>query len=143
MNNSNVFSKQPLIVEQQLELLIRRRLIVEDKEVAMQVLSTVGYYRLSAYFKPFDQSDKHEFIVNKISFNMIRQLYEFDRAIRLLVIDAIERIEVAFRAFFLSHMSVHYGATWYILDDCFNSKWQQVRAMPCSSKAFFLRNLID
>ena len=47
-------------------------------------------------------------------FRQISQLYDFDRRLRLLIMDAIERVEVASRAMISNHMGPKYGAHWYI-----------------------------
>lgn len=48
-------------------------------------------------------------------FDGVLDLYIFDRALRLLVLDAIERIEVAVRAALTDHMSLTYGRPhWYV-----------------------------
>lgn len=47
-------------------------------------------------------------------FNHVWQLYQFDRELRLLVIDAIEKIEVAFRAALVNVTSIRYDPFWYV-----------------------------
>ena len=80
-----------------------RGLAVADHERAKRYLSFIGYYRLSAYTIPFQRislsnaSTLHQFKENT-SFDDVLSLYIFDRELRLLVMDAIERIEVAIRA---------------------------------------------
>ncbi|HJT73804.1 MAG TPA: Abi family protein, partial [Chitinophaga sp.] len=40
-------------------------------------------------------------------------LYNFDRELRLLLLDAIERIEVSFRAILVNEMCSKYSSTWF------------------------------
>lgn len=47
------YTNPPLTYEQQVELLINRGLIVDDKERAIRLLGHISYYRLSAYMLPF------------------------------------------------------------------------------------------
>ena len=89
------FKKPALDVEQQLLLLQKRGLLVPNFDAAMHCLQTVSYYRLSVYCKSH-QDQLHNFKTNT-SFDMIWDLYSFDRELRLIFVDAIERIEVAFR----------------------------------------------
>lgn len=95
------YQKPPLSFDQQLEQLINRGLKVNDKAVAISKLSSISYYRLSAYWYPFRQRNSQNQItdvfVQKSNFNDCLKLYELDRKLRLLILDAIERIEVAIR----------------------------------------------
>ena len=111
------YTKPPLSFEEQLTRLIDRGLIVNDRQFAISRLSAISYYRLSAYWYPFryrkpDSSVTDNFTANT-TFAACLKLYEFDRKLRLLVLDAIERIEVAIRTkmtYFLAHA---YGAFGY------------------------------
>lgn len=56
-------------------------------------LSLVSFHRLSPYFGVHYQPKEQYFLVGT-TFNQVWQLYEFNRELRLLVSDAIERIEI-------------------------------------------------
>ena len=97
--------KQPTTLEEQLELLSKRGMSL-DKPLALQWLSNVSYYRLSGYWYPYrvraeNGDQKHpvrlDDFVDGTSFCEVASLYEFDRKLRTLVYDGIERIEVALR----------------------------------------------
>lgn len=105
------FKKPSLDVEQQLLLLQNRGLLITNFDAAIHSLKTVSYYRLSVYCKPH-QDQLHNFKPNT-NFDMIWNLYSFDRELRLLFVDAIERIEVAFRTALINCMSTSYESTWY------------------------------
>lgn len=86
----------------QLDLLQSRNLIIKDEARALSYLARIGYYRLSGYFYPFRQWDvqrkqRLDLFSDGITFEHILQLYIFDKKLRLLAIDALERIEVAMR----------------------------------------------
>ena len=49
-------------------------------------------------------------------------LYIFDRELRLLVLDAIERVEVALRAQWAHHMAMTYGSHGYLDGDHYANK---------------------
>ena len=74
---------------------------------ALHYLAQISYYRLSAYFLPY-QKVKDRFD-DGTTFNQIVDTYSFDRELRLLVFDCIERIEVAIRTQFIYCMHMHYG----------------------------------
>lgn len=93
------YDKLPLSISEQARLLLDRGLICEDTVRLESYLASIGYYRLSAYWLPFEQSPpsdssrNHQFI-SGTHFEKILTLYIFDRKLRLLVMEAIERIEV-------------------------------------------------
>lgn len=108
-----VYAKKPYTVEQQIELLRRRGMVIADESAARHCLSNVSYYRLRAYWLPFEEPAEspgdHRFRQGT-SFNDVRELYNLDRHLRLLVLDAIERFEVALRAGWAHALSLHAGA---------------------------------
>jgi abortive infection bacteriophage resistance protein len=89
------YKKKPLTFAQQLELWKSRGLQVNDDSRALRYLSQISYYRLSAYALPF-QNVKDKFNEGT-TFDDILNLYLFDRKLRLMVFDAIERIEITLR----------------------------------------------
>lgn len=111
-----LFEKPPLSIPQQITLLQERCLIFNDFPRAARQLETIGYYRLKAYFNPFlsqlPSETKNNFRTGT-AFEEIIYLYDFDRELRLLVSDVLERIEIAFRAIISNYMSLLYGSHWY------------------------------
>jgi len=93
------YNKPPLTIQDQVLLLQRRGLNIPDSQKAEDVLKTLGYYRLSAYFIPFYNpgQDRHEFLTN-VCFDDVIKLYHYDRRLRLLFAEALGRIEIAIRA---------------------------------------------
>src|SRR3972149_5889693 len=86
-------TKTPLSFEDQAKLLIKRGLIVEGEVELVNYLSNVNYYRLSGYLYPFkriDPTTNEESFVPNTNFSTIKKRYEFDRKLRLLLMDAIE-----------------------------------------------------
>lgn len=121
---SEKYTKSALNLDAQLELLAHRGLLIPDPKLAYQCLANVGYYRLSTYFRPFETNViTHQFYPN-ITFNHIESLYEFDRKLRLLVLDAIERVEVALRAALSNILSLQYGPMWYMKEQIFKANWR-------------------
>jgi abortive infection bacteriophage resistance protein len=118
------FSKPALTVEQQVDLLVSRGLRVDNRDVVSHYLKFIGYYRLSAYCIPFQDceksSDNHQFKPG-ISFEQVLDLYIFDRKLRLLIMDAVERIEVAIKAAISNVASVDYGSHWFLMKEPFKT----------------------
>lgn len=94
------YEKRPIDISEQIEKLQNRGPLFEDQDQADQYLHNISYYRLRAYTYPFQRNGadaNHEFIRNDIHFKDIIDLYCFDRRLRSLLFNAIEKIEVAFR----------------------------------------------
>jgi abortive infection bacteriophage resistance protein len=123
------FSKPALTVEQQVDLLVSRGLKISDQDRANHYLRFIGYYRLSAYCIPFQYSvndaGKHNFRADT-SFEQILELYIFDRKLRLLVMDAVERIEVAVRAAISNVASVNHGSHWFLSKEFFETNFDHL-----------------
>jgi len=102
-----------MTLDQQVDLLVRRGMIVKDRPRALHHLQHINYYRLRAYWLP-DEIDcvtegDHTFSPGT-KFDDILDLYTFDRKLRLLVMDAIERVEVSLRTGWAHKLAVRYGA---------------------------------
>ena len=82
-----------------------------DPLVMAERLSVANYHRLTAYWYPFRSSD-HSFAPGT-DFETVWRRYVFDRQLRLLVLDAIERFEVALRTQFSFHHSKLFGPFGY------------------------------
>ena len=105
MSKTN-YKKVPLTFEDQLALLKSRKLNVPNEQKAISYLQQISYYRLSAYFLPY-QAVKDNFNAG-VTFEQIIDTYSFDRELRLLVFDCIERIEVAIRTQIIYSMALYY-----------------------------------
>ncbi len=93
--SKSAFTKSPATYQQQVDIIKERGLHIPHNERAIQYLQQIGYYRLSAFFLTYQQQ-KDQFNAGT-EFQQIIDLYRFDRVLRLLVFDCIERIEVAIR----------------------------------------------
>ena len=108
------FSKPPIPIPQQIAVLKSRGLLFRDEQKAAHYLSNISFYRLRAYTYPFqDNSDPNHPFVTPVSFEQIIELYVFDRRLRLLVFDALEKIEIAFRTKIIYHFALAYGSHWH------------------------------
>lgn len=105
------FEKKSLTITEQIELLKSREMTFTDEENAKSKLSFIGYYRLSAYLK-FFQKDDDQF-KNGTDFENILNLYVFDRKLKIMLFDPIERIEISLRATMILVLSNKLGNHWY------------------------------
>ena len=110
----NLYQKQALTFEEQLDLLKNRGISVPERQYALAQLSSISYYRLSAYWYPYRVRDEAGNLTSNdaadTTFDDVIRLYEFDRHLRLLIMDAIERIEVHIRTLITYHLGHTYGA---------------------------------
>ncbi|MHB8116086.1 MAG: Abi family protein [Acidithiobacillus ferrivorans] len=92
----------------QLQQLQARGLQVENPAAALDYIERLGYYRLSGYWYPLRAIDQaasvaHGKVVRLDTFapdsrfEDVVRLYVFDKKLRLLALDALERIEMAVR----------------------------------------------
>ena len=92
-----------LTVSEQVALLKSRGMVIEDDSSAEKTLLNLGYYRLSGHFYPLRKTNpvgvpgRQDGFQAGTTLSLVEKLYEFDRQLRLLVLDAVERIEVAVR----------------------------------------------
>jgi len=103
------YSKPWLSIDEQLAKVIDRGMVVDDPSLAKAALASIGYYRLSAYWYAFRKSEPVTVgdavvdrrltsnFVDATTFKLVLDLYEFDRRLKSLMLDGIERIEVIVR----------------------------------------------
>ena len=117
------YDKLPLTFKKQIELFRQRKLAIPDPARTERHLANISYYRLSAYMLPYKKS-KEGCILDEFregtTWDMIYDLYVFDRKLRLLVFDAIERLEIAVRTQIIYQLSHKYGSHWQDRADIFN-----------------------
>jgi len=98
-------------------LLAERGMVISDQRETAHFLQFVSYYRLSGYFFHFqtrDGGENNDKFLPDVRFDKIKNIYIFDRELRLLVMDAVERIEVAFRTQLVNVMCQKYGPHWFM-----------------------------
>lgn len=148
MYKKKSFGKKSLLINDQINLLIKRKLIINNLDQARLCLETVGYYRLSAYFKSFlvvNNSDDDHLFKMGTTFEQIWQIYVFDRELRLHLSDALERIEIALRTALTNVLSEKYGNLWYLSEEPFQESWINSQSdktkKKLSSHQFFIKEI--
>lgn len=114
-------AKKATTIEQQINLLLSRGLIISDKEKAKEILEDIGYYRLGFYLFPFEKTyprlinRTHEYL-ESATFDDVVNLYYFDCDLRLLLSRYLNRIEVAFRTSIIYNLSNKYkdDPIWFV-----------------------------
>ncbi|EKD44653.1 MAG: hypothetical protein ACD_71C00057G0006 [uncultured bacterium (gcode 4)] len=113
------YLKPPVAIDKQILLLQSRWLSIVDEKEAIHRLEHTGYFRLSGYFKYY-QNDDNTFL-DTVTFEQVWDIYIFDRKLRLLTIDAIEKIEISLKANINYRMSLLGGCFWYKDNDFFDT----------------------
>ena len=74
-------------------------MLMEDEHKVENYLLNIGYHRLSAYIFPFYKSPKSDLILKEgTTFGQVLTLYRFDKKLRILLFNEIEKMEVAIRS---------------------------------------------
>ena len=130
--------------EEQADLLISRGLINSSRKDIISKLEQVSYYRLSSYWYSFREDDAeslHKLSTFKadITFEKIWNHYIFDRQLKFLLLDAIERIEVFFRTRLLHFITQEKAAFGYLDSQIFthreaHTKWL-AKVQSCVERA--------
>lgn len=108
------YTKLPLSFGDQAELIISRGLVAEKDELVRR-LESVNYYRLSAYWYTFRiPDDPNDHLQEETKFEKVWARYRFDRQLRLLVMDAIERVEIAVRTRIVNRHTMVNGPFGYL-----------------------------
>lgn len=123
------FSKPPLTIDEQIEQLQQRGMAIPDLGQARHYLSHINYYRLGAYWLPFEADHGTHRFEPGTRFDEVVKLYVFDRELRLLVMDAIERLEVSFRTQWAHHLAHAYGPHAYLEPALFSKAAEHSRSV--------------
>lgn len=127
------YGKPPLSYSDQLNLLLRRGLDCPDQTRALEWLKRIGYYRLSAYFIPFRIAGSENFQPGTTLTHIV-DLYKFDCNLRLLTLQALDRIEISVRAIITYHMGHDLGPFGYANKANFDPRYDHAGMMTILGK---------
>lgn len=107
-------TKPAYSIAEQIALLKQRGMLFRNEASAPHFLENISYYRLKGYW--WDMQDDYTLHTLKPNtyFEDIFDRYNFDRHLRLILFDAIERIEIALRTKMIYHLAMSYGSLWYL-----------------------------
>lgn len=139
------YTKPWTSIHDQLTQLQARGLVVSDRAKALNCLHRIGYYRLSGYWfafrdrtpvfspwppsphtsrKPKPTTEVLDDFKPQATFQNAVDLYVFDKKLRMLAMDALERIEIALRVD-VAHTLGKLDAFAYLRGDLFHSEFSQ------------------
>jgi abortive infection bacteriophage resistance protein len=114
LDSKNKFHmKPPTSFQEQVNLFKSRNLQINNSEYSELVLRRINYYRLSAYGLTLKDPINKDNYKEGSSFENLLALYEFDRRLRLLLLGALETIEIAFRTHISYEIAHKFGPLGY------------------------------
>ncbi len=115
-------NKPAYTIADQITLLKQRGMLFRDENSATHFLKNISYYRLKGYWWDMQDNDALHTLEPNTYFEEIIDRYTFDRHLRIILFDAIERIEIALRTKMIYHLSIRYGSCWYLDANLFDNK---------------------
>lgn len=109
---SDIHLKEPKTFEEQLNILKRKNIIISNEEQALEILSRINYYRLSAYGLTLKKDDKDEY-KDEITFEQLIRIYDFDKKLREVFLYFLEAVEIEFRTKIAYYHAHDFGALGY------------------------------
>lgn len=146
------YEKAPLSFERQADQLLERGM-QGDRDLLVKRLQDVNYYRISAYWYPFRvQNCARNTLHPGTHFETVWDRYVFDRQLRLLVMDAIERVEISVRTRMTNHLTlksndpfVHVRRAFFPAEASVSVQGQLIntlRTNASGSKEEFVKNFV-
>lgn len=115
-----IYSKQPIDIPKQVSILRSRGLVIEDENIAQKHFSSISYFRLASYWRPFEIETSSHKLAEGTTLNEVLSLYSFDGELRNIIFSAIQDIEIALRTRIIHNFSLTHGAFWFMNRALFN-----------------------
>ena len=100
------YTKQPITLAEQINILKQRGLTFEDENAALRILSQISYFRLASYWRVMEENSRIHRFRSGSYFSAVLSLYTFDSELRSLVFNALQHIEIASRTKINQHFAV-------------------------------------
>ena len=107
----NMAIKEYKTIDEQIALLRSRGLAIADEELARDFLLRNNYYRISGYSLTLRS---HDVFSKNASFQNIVDIYCFDHEFRHILLQYIEKIEVAVKSVYTHEFTRRHGPTGYL-----------------------------
>lgn len=116
------YTKKPITLEEQIEILKQRGLIIDDEAEAVAVLQRISYFRLACYWRPMEKDKTMHIFKPDSHLSNVLTLYRFDSELKSLVFNSIQHIEIAVRTQMIQQFSMKYGSFWFMDKQLFTSE---------------------
>lgn len=124
-----MFEKKPITIEQQIALLKHRGLLIESEIDTAHYLSHISYYRLGEYWHSMQVDKETHTFKPDSKFSDVIALYCFDRELRLLLFDTIEKLEISLRTKMIYHLSHEFDPWWFQNFEIFSDSLALVKTL--------------
>ena len=127
------YTKQLLSLQQQIDVLKKRGLQIENEAEAKNILDSISYFCLAGYWRLMEADKLRHIFKPSSKFSQIISLYHFDEELRLLLFSSIQQIEVTVRARIIRLFTKRHGAFLFmdsaLADSCilFTSNLQSLQ----------------
>ena len=111
--------QQHYTYEEQVKFLEKCGIVILDRPKALHQLKHVGLGTLMPYLCYFWYYDENGKYFNRVSWDSIYQLYQFNDNLRVLLLQATGKVETSLLELLAYHLEQHYGAYWHLRDDLF------------------------
>lgn len=108
-------------LEEQIQILRSRGMLINNEEKAKEVLSDIGYYRLGFYWFPMEidypnKNNRNHLFKDTADFDDTVRLYYFDFKLRNILLKYLSRIEISFKTSLIYFVSNRYDLhpTWFV-----------------------------
>jgi abortive infection bacteriophage resistance protein len=146
------YDKPALTIEEQIAQLSARGMGFRDPTRAVHYLGELNYYRLSGYWLRREQDHTSHTFFPGTMFEDVLDDYVFDRELKLLILDAVERLEISIRTHWAYELGTRHGPHAHLNGALFkprSQKWSHPAAVANliggveQSRERFIRHLRD
>ncbi|MHB0923922.1 MAG: Abi family protein [Bellilinea sp.] len=113
--------KPAITIDQQIELLQSKGLVIDNKEEASLFLINNNYYRLNVYFHKLMNPQDH--FIPGTKFSKIVEICKNDSYLRRNIISILEPIEIKFKTRIAYFLGRKYGSDAFYRKDIYKSAW--------------------
>lgn len=124
-----MFEKKTLTISEQIAQLKKRGLQIHENDNPEHYLGHIGYYRLAGYWWPMQEDKVNHIFKPNSHFSNVIALYNFDRELRLLIFDSIEKIEISLRTKLIYHLSHEFDPWWFQNTSLFSDSRELIKTL--------------
>lgn len=130
---------KPYLPVSDLIAVLQQRGMTVDEASAERWLRSVGYYRLSGYWYLYRTADpnggsrRSDAFQTGANFEAVAAMYEFDRKLRGLMLDGLERVEVALRSGLNEELGI-FGPLGYMNPNNFRSSFDHSKWLDTAKR---------
>ena len=83
------YTKQPITLAEQINILKQRGLIFENEDEALNILNHISYLRMASYWRIMEENSHPHGFRGGSKFSSVLNLYNFDSELRSMVLNLL------------------------------------------------------